>query len=237
MKLSCWKRGCCMKITYHGHSVLKVEAKGKTIFFDPFITGNELTNLKLEDVKPDVIILTHGHDDHVGDTIELAKKHGSLVISNFELSTVLGMQGVENIHGMSIGGAYEFDFGRVKLTPAFHGSGMVIDGQMVYCGQPAGVLLTIDGKTIYHAGDTALFSDMKLIGDRNQIDAAFIPIGDNFTMGIEDAALAVEFLKPKLAVPIHYNTFPPIRQNPSEFIAKLPEGTGKVLEPGQFIEL
>ncbi|MGN1402598.1 MAG: metal-dependent hydrolase [Bacillus sp. (in: firmicutes)] len=226
-----------MKVTFHGHSVLKVETEGKTILFDPFITGNGQTDLTLDDVEPDVIILTHGHDDHVGDTVQLAKKHGCLVIANFELSTVLNMLGVENTHGMSIGGAYEFDFGRVKLTPAFHGSGMVIDGQMVYCGQPAGVLLTAEGKTIYHAGDTALYSDMKLIGERNQIDVAFVPIGDNFTMGPEDAAKAVEFLNPKLAVPIHYNTFPPIKQDPERFLSLLKNHDGKVLAAGQSIEL
>ena len=112
-----------MKVSFHGHSVVKVETNGKTILFDPFITGNGMTDLKLEDVKPDVIILTHGHNDHVGDTVELAKKHDALVIANFELSTILGWQGVEKVHGMSIGGPYEFDFGKVKLTPAFHDSG------------------------------------------------------------------------------------------------------------------
>lgn len=227
-----------MKLTFHGHAILKVETNGKTILFDPFITGNEITDLTLEDVKPDVIILTHGHDDHVGDTVELAKKHGSLVIANYELSNILSWQGVENTHAMHIGGAKEFDFGKVKLTPAFHGSGYVTeDQQMLYCGQPAGVLLTVEGKTIYHAGDTALYSDMKLIGERHPIDIAFVPIGDNFTMGPEDAATAVEFLNPKLAVPIHYDTFPPIKQDPEKFISLLSANNGKVLKPGESMEL
>lgn len=227
-----------MRVSFHGHAVVKVETNNKTIIFDPFITGNSLTDLSIDEVKPDVIILTHGHNDHVGDTVDLAKKHGSLVIANFELSTILGWQGLENVHAMSIGGAYEFDFGKVKFTPAFHGSGYTTeDQQMIYCGQPAGVLLMIEGVTIFHAGDTALFSDMKLIGQLHPIDIAFVPIGDNFTMGPTDAAIAVEYLNPEIAVPIHYDTFPPIRQNPLEFISRLTRNNGVVLQPGEFIDL
>ncbi|MGP9042679.1 metal-dependent hydrolase [Cytobacillus kochii] len=226
-----------MKVSFHGHSIVKVKTEDKTILFDPFITGNELTDLKVEEEKPDVIIVTHGHGDHLGDTIELAKKNQSLVICNAELSYYLGFHGIE-AHGMSIGGAYDFDFGKVKLTPALHGTGLVTeDNQIVYLGMPAGVLLTIDGKTIYHAGDTGLFSDMKLIGERHPIDLAFIPIGDNFTMGPEDAAYAVELLQPKQVVPVHYNTFPPIKQDPRAF-AKLVKGSDvKVMEAGEVVEL
>ncbi|MEK4968971.1 metal-dependent hydrolase [Cytobacillus sp. FSL R7-0696] len=226
-----------MKVSFHGHSIVKVKTEDKTILFDPFITGNELTDLKVEEEKPDVIIVTHGHGDHLGDTIELAKKNQSLVICNAELSYYLGFHGIE-AHGMNIGGAYDFDFGKVKLTPALHGTGLVTeDNQIVYLGMPAGVLLTIDGKTIYHAGDTGLFSDMKLIGERHPIDLAFIPIGDNFTMGPEDAAYAVELLQPKQVVPVHYNTFPPIKQDPHAF-AKLVKGSDvKVMEAGEVVEL
>lgn len=227
-----------MKVSFHGHAIIKIETQGKTILFDPFIKGNELTDLVIDEVKPDVIILTHGHNDHVGDTVELAKKHHALVIANADLATVLSWQGVERIHGMNIGGAYEFEFGKVKMTPALHGSGYTTaDNQLMYCGQPAGILFTAEGKTIYHAGDTALYSDMKLIGERHPIDVAFVPIGDNFTMGPEDAALAVQFLKAKLAVPIHYDTFPPIKQNPYHFLDLLPNGNGRVMQPGEYIEL
>ncbi|MDP4171733.1 MAG: metal-dependent hydrolase [Bacillota bacterium] len=226
-----------MKISYHGHSVVKIETEGKTILIDPFITGNQLTDLKVEDVKPDVIILSHGHDDHVGDTVELAKKHNSLVIANFEVATYLGWQGVKT-HGMHIGGAYQFDFGRVKLTQAFHGSSFETeDKQLIDGGMPAGILFMNEGKTIYHAGDTGLFSDMKLIGERHPLDVAFLPIGDNFTMGPEDAAYAAQLLKAKIVVPMHYNTFPPIKQDPHKFIQLLEAQNGQVLQPGEYLEI
>ncbi|WP_338750649.1 metal-dependent hydrolase [Bacillus sp. FJAT-52991] len=226
-----------MKVSYHGHSIVKVETKGKTILIDPFITGNGLTDLKVEEEHPDVIVLTHGHGDHVGDTIELAKKSGALVIAVNELAIYLAHQGL-NTHPMHIGGSFEFDFGKVKFTQAFHGSGLQqADGTFLYMGMPAGVLLMIEGKTIYHAGDTGLFSDMKLIGERHPIDLAFLPIGDNFTMGPEDAAIAAQFLQAKQVIPIHFNTFPPIKQDPYAFINKLEANNGLVLEPGEVIEL
>ncbi len=226
-----------MKVSFHGHSIVKVETNGKTILFDPFINGNELTDLKVEQEKPDVIILTHGHNDHVGDTLELAKKNDALVIGIAEIATYFGWQGVKT-HGMSIGGGYDFDFGRVKFTQAFHGSSFnTEDQQIIYMGMPAGILLTIEGKTIYHAGDTGLFSDMKLIGERNEIDLAFLPIGDNFTMGPDDALLAAEYINAKQVVPMHYNTFPPIKQDPQNFVDRLAKKNGVVLHPGESIEL
>ncbi|MGG1677691.1 metal-dependent hydrolase [Neobacillus sp. NRS-1170] len=226
-----------MKISYHGHSVVQIFSNGKTIMIDPFISGNSLTDLKVEEVKPDVIILSHGHGDHVGDTVQLAKKHNALVIANAELSDFLSWQGV-NTHAMHIGGAYQFDFGKVKLTQAFHGSSYTLENnQIVYCGMPAGILFMNEGKTVYHAGDTGLFSDMKLIGERHPIDLAFLPIGDNFTMGPEDAAYAAKLLNAKTVVPMHYNTFPPIKQDPYQFIEMLDAKNGKVLNPGEAIEL
>jgi L-ascorbate metabolism protein UlaG (beta-lactamase superfamily) len=226
-----------MKISYHGHSVVQINTNGKTILIDPFITGNSLTDLKAEEVHADVIVLTHGHNDHVGDTVAIAKRCGSLVVANADLTTYLSWQGVET-HGMNIGGAYHFDFGTVKLTQAFHGSGYAThNNEIIYCGMPTGVLFSSEGKTIYHAGDTGLFSDMKLIGERHPIDVAFLPIGDNFTMGPEDAAYAAKLLQAKTVVPIHYNTFPPIKQDPNRFIELLEEKNGKVLNPGEAIEI
>jgi L-ascorbate metabolism protein UlaG (beta-lactamase superfamily) len=226
-----------MKISYHGHSVVQIQTNGKSILIDPFINGNQLTDLKVEEVRPDVIILSHGHNDHVGDTVELAKKNNALVVANDELSTYLGWQGVTT-HSMHIGGAYQFEFGKIKLTQAFHGSSYTTENnEIIYCGEPAGILFMNEGKTIYHAGDTALFSDMKLIGERHPIDVAFLPIGDNFTMGPEDAAYAARLLNAKTVVPIHFNTFPPIKQDPFKFIELLEDKNGKVLQPGEAIEI
>ncbi|ARF13259.1 metal-dependent hydrolase [Sporosarcina ureae] len=225
-----------MKISYHGHSIVKIETKGKTILIDPFITGNQLTDLKAEDEKPDVILLTHGHNDHVGDTMDIAKREDILVVAPNELAVYLGFQGL-NTHGMNIGGAKEFDFGKVKYTQAFHSSSYTTeDNEIIYTGMPAGLLLTIEDKVIYHAGDTSLFSDMKLYGEEG-IDVAFLPIGDNFTMGPRDAAKAVELLQPKLTVPVHYNTFPPIELDPEDFKSLVTNHEVKIMEPGESIEL
>lgn len=227
-----------MKVSFHGHSVVKIVTEsGHTLLIDPFINGNSQTDLKVADESPDIILLTHGHNDHVGDTVELAKKNDALVVAPNELADYLSWQGVR-VHNMHIGGAFSFDFGKVKYTQAFHGSSYVTeDQQIIYTGMPGGILFTAEGKTIYHAGDTALFSDMKLIGERHPIDLAFIPIGDNFTMGPEDAAEAVRFLNPKTIVPIHYNTFPVIEQDPKAFEKQVTNAEVRILQAGDSIEL
>lgn len=226
-----------MKISYHGHSVVRVKTESHTILIDPFITGNELCDLDPNEVEADVILLTHGHNDHVGDTVDIAKRTGALVVALNELAVYLGRKGIET-HPMNIGGSYEFDFGRVKFTQAFHGSSYEEeDGTFIYTGMPGGILLTIEGKTIYHVGDTALFSDLKMIGDMNDIDVAFIPIGDNFTMGPEDALIAADWINAKIVVPVHYNTFPVIKQDGDAFAEKVKTGEGRAMKIGETLEL
>lgn len=226
-----------MQISYHGHSIVKIQTNGFNIIIDPFIRGNALTDLKVEEEKPDVILLTHGHNDHVGDTVELAKANDSLVVAPNELANWIGWHGVR-VHPMHIGGARDFEFGRVKLTQAFHGSSYVTENnEIIYMGMPSGILFSAEGVTIYHAGDTSLFGDMKLIGERHAIDVAFLPIGDNFTMGPEDAAYAVSLLKPKIVVPIHYNTFPPIKQDPNVFKELVKDADVQLLYAGDKVVL
>jgi L-ascorbate metabolism protein UlaG (beta-lactamase superfamily) len=211
-----------IKITYHGHSAFEIESDKHNIVIDPFLNGNKHAKVKPSDIKCDYVVLSHGHGDHIGDGFEIAKKNNATIIAVNELANYAAEKGCK-AHNMGIGGGCNFPFGRLKFTIAHHSSA-TNEGQ--YMGEPAGVLLTINGKTIYHAGDTGLFLDMKLIGEMNSIDAALVPIGDNFTMGIDDAVKAVEFLNPKMAIPMHYNTFGVIEADPQEFKRKV-ESIGK----------
>ena len=217
-----------------GQSCITIENGDHKIIIDPFLTGNPLAGAKQEDIECSHVLLTHGHGDHFGDTIEIAKRNDATIIATYELASFCGSKGLK-FHLMHIGGAHDFDFGRVKLTIAHHGGGFGQNAE-IYTGPPVGFLITMGGKTVYNAGDTGLFYDMKLIGEMNQIDLAFLPIGDNFTMGIDDAVKAVEFLKPRKVVPVHYNTFPLIEQDPQEFAGKVKTAEVVIMNPGDTIE-
>jgi L-ascorbate metabolism protein UlaG (beta-lactamase superfamily) len=220
-----------VELTYHSHACFGIDVDGTQLLIDPFLTGNDLADVTADEVQPDYILVSHGHGDHVGDTVPIAKRTGAMAIANFEVVNWLAGQGVERTHPLHIGGGRDFDFGRVQLTIAHHGSSMP-DG--TYGGNPAGFLLTLDGKRIYHACDTGLFYDMKLIGEGG-LDVAILPIGDNFTMGPADALRAVKLLEPKVVIPIHYDTFDVIQQDPQAFAARVEAETEAlcvVLQPG-----
>ncbi len=232
--------GRYMKLSFHGQSTIYFEANGKKVIVDPFISGNDKSDLNADELAVDYIILTHGHGDHFGDTVELAQRNEALVIGSAELADYLTTyKGLEQVRPMNIGGKAEFDFGSVKYVQAFHSSSLTHEnGIPVYLGMPMGLILEVEGTTIYHTGDTGLFSDMKLIADRHPVDVCFIPIGDNFTMGIDDASYAINnFIKPRVTVPIHYNTFPLIEKDPNAFKEAVNVGEVQILEPGDEVKL
>ncbi len=221
-----------VKLTFHGHSCWEIQGRSHRVLIDPFLTGNDLADVGPDTFdKLDGVIITHGHGDHIGDGVEIAKRTGALVVSNFEIANYFGGKGCTS-HPLHIGGGANFPFGHVKLTIAHHGS-TGPDGESL--GNPAGVVLTMDGKKIYHAGDTGLFLDMQLIAEMNgPIDVAMLPIGDNFTMGIADAVKAAEFIDAAVTIPMHYRTFPYIEVDPNEFVRAV-EAQGRnavVVEPG-----
>ncbi len=219
---------------YYGHSTFTINADGTKLVIDPFFApNNPLAPSSAAEIDADFILISHGHGDHIADAAALAKRTGALVISNFEIITWLGNQGVVNGHGMNTGGAYSFPFGRVKCTIAHHSSALP-DGSNG--GNPMGFVINFnDGRDLYFAGDTALTYDMRLIGEAGGVDLALLPIGDNFTMGPDDAVQAAQFVQAKRVIPIHYNTFPPIKQDAHDFAQKLRRATDidcTVLEPG-----
>lgn len=222
--------------TWFGHATLGLETGGFKLLIDPYFSGNPSVKVKANQVEADYILVTHGHGDHIGDTVEIAKRCSALVISNAEISSWLRKQGVKT-HAQHIGGGYQHPFGYLKLTTALHGSSLP-DGSNG--GNPAGFLLTTnENKKIYMAGDTGLFGDMKLIGEEG-LDLAVIPIGDNYTMGPADALRAVKLLNPKMVIPIHFNTFDLIRQDPKAWAERVEAETDSkvhLMQPGDTYSL
>jgi len=226
-----------VRITWYGHATFGLDFGTYRILIDPFFTGNPSSPVAADDVEPNVILITHGHGDHVGDAVSIANRTGALLISNAEIANWLRSQGLENVHGQHLGGGYFHPFGYVKLTLALHGS-QLPDGS--YGGNPAGFLLTPpNGKKLYFAGDTGLFGDMRLLGEEG-IHFAALPIGDNYTMGPDDALRAVQFLQPDHVIPFHYNTWDLIKQDPQAWAARVEAESDShvhVLTPGEHLDL
>ncbi|HEY2249924.1 MAG TPA: metal-dependent hydrolase [Planctomycetaceae bacterium] len=224
-------------LTWHGHSAWQLDTDGKCVQIDPFLTGNPAATANAESIAADFILVSHGHGDHVGDTVAIAKRTGATVIANFEICEWLGKQWVKQVHAMNTGGARTFPFGNLKLTIAQHTS-MLPDG--ANGGNPCGFLIRLaDGRKIYHAADTGLFLDMQLIGDEG-IDLAILPIGDNYTMGPDDALRAVRLIRPKRVIPTHFATWDIIAQDANAWAARVTAETSVeavVLKPGERFEL
>lgn len=209
-----------MRIQFHGHACVEIDTGKHRLIIDPFLTGNPAAKAAPSQIQADYVLLTHGHGDHIADAADIAKRNDATILAIVELAEYMEQQGARAI-GMNLGGGGTFDFGSIKWVNALHSSSVTVNGQAQYLGNPAGIVLQMDGLTVYHAGDTALFSDMKLIGERYKPDIAFLPIGSFFTMDPEDALLAAQWSKAKVVIPIHYNTFPLIEQDGAAFVSQL----------------
>lgn len=221
------------RLSWHGHSTFTLETDaGHRIMFDPYLDENPKADIRVADVTDlDFILVSHGHFDHFQDAIPLAKKTGATLLSTFEIVGFCQEQGLENVHALHIGGGNHFAFGYAKMTPALHGGQVDGDEEGAFTTVPGGWWVDLGGKTLYHAGDTALLTDMQLL--KGRVDVALLPIGDNFTMGPGDAARAVEFIEPRVVIPMHYSTWETIQQDPNAFRERVGRRAEVViLDPG-----
>jgi L-ascorbate metabolism protein UlaG (beta-lactamase superfamily) len=222
-----------MKVTYYGHACFAAQVANKTLLFDPFITGNELAKaVNVKSLQADYILISHGHEDHLADAADIAKRTGATIVSNYEVTMWFGKQGLQKIHPLNHGGGWQFDFGRVKFVNAIHSSSLP-DG--AYGGNPGGFVVESADGNFYYSGDTALTMDMKLIGEATRLTFAALCIGDNFTMGVEDAIKAAEFVRCTEVLGLHYNTFPPIQIDSADAVAKFKAAHQRLhlLAPGE----
>ena len=217
-----------LKFNFYGHACFQLDDGKYKIVFDPFLTGNPKATIKPDDVKADYVFITHAHGDHIGDAYDILMNNKATAVGIPEVMDYVGDE-IKKI-GMNLGGTIKLPFGFARMVPAMHSSGVV-------GGIACGFVVNIDGKNIYFAGDTCLFSDMKLIGERDAIDYAILPIGGHFTMDPIDAAKAVEFLGAKNAIPVHYDTWQPIEQSSEEFKNLVKDAQVYIVKPGESLEL